>query len=167
VEYLDFIKCGAKCASYYHYSKPQINNQYEGKSYVQVQEIRHPIIEIIHEDYEYVRNDICLDPHDHKGILLYGVNGVGKSSLSKALGCNILLAQIGFYVASSSFTYFPYKKIFTRINGEDNIFKGMSSFVVEMDELRSILKYSDANSIVLGDEICKGDGKKISGIIDC
>jgi hypothetical protein len=66
------------------------------------------------------------------------------------------MAQIGFYVACTKFTYFPYKKIFTRINGDDNIFKGMSSFAVEMDELRSILKYSDHHSIVLGDEICKG-----------
>jgi DNA mismatch repair protein MutS len=63
---------------------------------------------------------------------------------------------MGFYVPSGSFTYYPYKKIFTRINGDDNIFKGMSSFAVEMDELRSILKYSDSRSIVLGDEICKG-----------
>jgi DNA mismatch repair protein MutS len=63
---------------------------------------------------------------------------------------------MGFYVPSKSFIYYPYKKIFTRINGDDNIFKGMSSFAVEMDELRSILKYSDNRSIVLGDEICKG-----------
>ena len=90
------------------------------------------------------------------GLLLYGVNGSGKSSLSKAVGCNILLAQCGFFVPSKEFQYYPYKKIFTRINGDDNIFKGMSSFAVEMDELRSILKYSDDRSIVLGDEICKG-----------
>jgi DNA mismatch repair protein MutS len=63
---------------------------------------------------------------------------------------------MGFFVPSSEFSYYPYKKIFTRINGDDNIFKGMSSFGVEMDELRSILKYSDERSIVLGDEICKG-----------
>ena len=63
---------------------------------------------------------------------------------------------MGFFVPSQKFTYYPYKKIFTRINGDDNIFKGMSSFGVEMDELRSILKYSDDRSIVLGDEICKG-----------
>ena len=153
---IDFIKCGAKCSLFYNYCKPVINNKYENKSYFNGQKMRHPIIEIIQEDYDYISNDITLDTENNKGILLYGVNGVGKSSLSKAIGCNIILAQIGFYVSCESFEYFPYKKIFTRINGDDNIFKGMSSFVVEMDELRSILKYSDSNSIVLGDEICKG-----------
>ena len=153
---LDFVKCGAKCALMYNYKKPLIDNKYEGKSYFKSKEMRHPIIEIIQEDYEYVSNDISLDCVENKGILLYGVNGVGKSSLSKAIGLNIVMAQIGFFVSCESFEYYPYKKIFTRINGDDNIFKGMSSFVVEMDELRSILKYSDCNSIVLGDEICKG-----------
>ena len=152
---LDYIKCGSKCALENNYNRPYIENKYENESYIESKKMRHPIIEIIQEDYEYISNDIKLDK-ENKGLLLYGVNGVGKSSLSKSIGCNIVLAQIGFYVASESFIYYPYKKIFTRINGDDNIFKGMSSFVVEMDELRSIIKYSDKNSIVLGDEICKG-----------
>jgi len=153
---IDFIKCGAKCAKIYKYYKPIINDQNNGKSYLQSTEIRHPIIEIINEEYDYVKNDIELFHEKCNGLLLYGVNGAGKSSFSKAIGCNIIMAQIGFYVACTKFKYFPYKKIFTRINGDDNIFKGMSSFAVEMDELRSILKYSDHHSIVLGDEICKG-----------
>ena len=153
---VDVLKCGAKIAKMYNYHAPTILDKNCGKSYFCAQKIRHPIIELIHEKVEYVSNDLELLHGECNGILLYGVNGSGKSSLSKAVGCNIILAQMGFYVAADSFEYYPYKKIFTRINGDDNIFKGLSSFAVEMDELRSILKYSDDRSIVLGDEICKG-----------
>jgi DNA mismatch repair protein MutS len=153
---IDVIKCSVICAKKYKYNRPIIEDKNNGKSYFNATEIRHPIIEIINENIDYVRNDLELLHNKCNGLLLYGVNGAGKSSLSKAIGCNIVLAQMGFYVPSKTFTYYPYKKIFTRINGDDNIFKGMSSFAVEMDELRSILKYSDNRSIVLGDEICKG-----------
>ena len=153
---IDVIKCSALCVQIYKYNKPKILDQNNQESYFDAKEIRHPIIEVINEEVDYVKNDIEIMNQKVNGILLYGVNGSGKSSLSKAVGCNILLAQIGFYVACTDFTYYPYKKIFTRINGDDNIFKGMSSFAVEMDELRSILKYSDSRSIVLGDEVCKG-----------
>lgn len=156
ISLLDVIKCSALCALKYKYNKPEIKDNNNEKSYFNAKEIRHPIIEVINENFDYVKNDLELLHNKCNGILLYGVNGSGKSSLSKAIGCNILLAQIGFYVPSKEFIYYPYKKIFTRINGDDNIFKGMSSFAVEMDELRSILKYSDNRSIVLGDEICKG-----------
>ena len=155
VSVIDVIKCGAKCAKIYRYNRPTIKKDGEG-SYFAAKDIRHPIIEVINEEGDYITNDLELKHDICNGILLYGVNGSGKSSLSKAVGCNIVLAQIGFYVPSQEFVYYPYKKIFTRINGDDNIFKGMSSFAVEMDELRSILKYSDDRSIVLGDEICKG-----------
>ena len=153
---VDFINCGAKCAKIYKYNRPIINDSNSCASYFSAKEIRHPIIELINEEVNYVSNDLELIHEKCNGILLYGVNGVGKSSLSKAIGCNIVLAQMGYYVAASSFTYYPYTKIFTRINGDDNMFKGQSSFAIEMDELRSILKYSDNRSIVLGDEICKG-----------
>jgi DNA mismatch repair protein MutS len=156
VALIDVIKCSVLCAKKYRYNRPEIVDENNGKSYFNVEEIRHPIIEVINEEIDYVKNDLELYHTRTNGILLYGVNGAGKSSLSKAVGCNIVLAQMGFFVPSKKFKYYPYKKIFTRINGDDNIFKGMSSFAVEMDELRSILKYSDDRSIVLGDEICKG-----------
>jgi len=153
---VDINKCAVLCARKYRYNRPIIEDSYQGKSYFSAKSIRHPIIEIINEKVDYIKNDVSLIHEETNGILLYGVNGSGKSSLSKAVGCNIIMAQIGFFVPSDKFIYYPYKKIFTRINGDDNIFKGMSSFAVEMDELRSILKYSDDRSIVLGDEICKG-----------
>jgi DNA mismatch repair protein MutS len=153
---IDVIKASAKCAKLYKYTRPIIEDSNNHKSYFSGKEIRHPIIEMINDSLEYVSNDVTMIHEKCNGILLYGVNGSGKSSLSKAIGCNIVLAQIGFFVAATEFTYYPYTKIFTRVNGDDNMFKGKSSYGVEIDELRSILKYSDDRSIVLGDEICKG-----------
>ena len=66
------------------------------------------------------------------------------------------MAQSGLYVPASSYTFNPYKYIFTRIIGNDNLFKGLSTFAVEMSELRTILRLSDKNSLVLGDELCSG-----------
>ena len=96
-------------------------------------------------------NSISLD-----GILLYGTNAVGKTSFIRALGISVIMAQAGLYVPASSYKYKPYKYIFTRILGNDNIFKGLSTFAVEMSELRTILRLADKNSIVLGDELCSG-----------
>ena len=160
ISVVDIIHSSAECSLKYGYCKPEINvydmsTTKPLSSYFNATEIRHPIIERLPFSPEYITNNISLNI-DINGILLYGVNGSGKSSLSKAVGLNIILAQMGMYVPCKKFTYYPYTKIFTRINSDDNIFKGQSSFVVEMCELRSILKYANSNSIVLGDEICKG-----------
>ena len=74
----------------------------------------------------------------------------------KAVGLNIILAQSGHFVPCRGMVFKPYSNLFTRINNNDNIFKGESSFAVEMSELRSILKRADKNSLVLGDELCAG-----------
>ena len=60
------------------------------------------------------------------------------------------------FVPCKSFQYSPFDYIFTRINNNDNLFKGLSSFAVEMSELRNILKRSNNKSIILGDELCSG-----------
>ena len=66
------------------------------------------------------------------------------------------MAQAGLYVPASSFVYSPYSTIFTRLLGNDNIFKGLSTFAVEMIELRTILQLANSNSLILGDELCSG-----------
>ena len=145
---IDYIKSNTKCKQEYNYSKPTFNNN------LTIKGLRHPVIERLDTGIEYVKNDLSFD--EQTGILLFGLNGVGKSSLMKAVGLNVIMAQAGMYVPADNFEYTPYKKIFTRISGEDNIFKGKSSFMIEMEELRSILKYADNESLVLGDEICRG-----------
>jgi DNA mismatch repair protein MutS len=91
-----------------------------------------------------------------RGMLIYGTNAVGKTSLIRAIGIAIIMAQAGLYVPCSALTYCPYTTIFTRILGNDNLFKGLSTFQVEMSELRVILRTATDRSLILGDELCSG-----------
>jgi DNA mismatch repair protein MutS len=155
--HIDFVFSKAYVAKEYGYCKPIISNV-EEKSFVKVEDLRHCLIEHLQQNEIYVANDISLGRGNDNtnGILLYGTNAVGKTSLIRALGIAIIMAQAGFFVPASSFVFKPYKYIFTRILGNDNIFKGLSTFAVEMSELRTILRLADQNSLVLGDELCSG-----------
>jgi DNA mismatch repair protein MutS len=173
---MDLFKSNAKTAMLYGYHRPTIDTDLSNNdninnngSYLIAKQIRHPIIERIQTNLEYVTNDISLGVHNKNqetlenqetskknGMLLFGTNASGKSSLMKAIGINIIMAQSGMYVAASDFKFKPYTQLFTRINNNDNIFKGESSFAVEMSELRSILKRCDSKSLILGDELCSG-----------
>jgi DNA mismatch repair protein MutS len=154
---VDLIQNQAYVARKYKYCKP-IMDQDSGESlesFVDARDIRHCLIERMNEDEIYVTNDISLGLNE-RGLLLYGTNAVGKTSMIRALGICIIMAQAGLYVPCSAFTYRPYTNIMTRILGNDNLFKGMSTFAVEMSELRVILKCADENSLILGDELCSG-----------
>jgi DNA mismatch repair protein MutS len=154
VTLMDMIFAKASIAKKYCYCKPTIVNA--DKSFVQVKGLRHCLIEHIQTNELYVSNDITLGNGVTDGILLYGTNAVGKTSLIRALGISIIMAQSGLYVPCTDFSYSPYKYLFTRIIGNDNLFKGLSTFAVEMSELRTILRLADKNSLVLGDELCSG-----------
>jgi DNA mismatch repair protein MutS len=114
------------------------------------------LIEHLQTNEYYVTNDVVLGNNEIDGILLYGTNAVGKTSLIRAIGIAVIMAQSGLYVPCSEFNYVPYKYIFTRILGNDNMFKGLSTFAVEMSELRTILRCANENSLILGDELCSG-----------
>ena len=150
---IDFYSNGAYISKKNRYHKPTIIQS--NKSFLDVKEIRHPIIELINDKHEYITNDISFGLN-HDGVLLFGTNSCGKSSLMKAIGLNIVMAQAGMYTPSLSFNYYPYKKLYTRILNTDNIFSGHSSFIVEMNELREILYSSDEFSMVLADELAVG-----------
>ena len=150
---MDLIYTRASLAKKYHYCKPTLVEA--DKSFVDTKKLRHPLIEQIQTSELYVTNDMALG-QGTDGILLYGTNAVGKTSFIRALGISVIMAQAGLFVPCSSFHYKPYKFLFTRILGNDNLFKGMSTFAVEMSELRTILKWSDSNSLILGDELCSG-----------
>jgi DNA mismatch repair protein MutS len=122
---------------------------------VSVEGLRHPLIEATPMLTEYVRHSVALGA-DSTGWLIYGMNASGKSSLMKAVGIAVLLAQAGCYVPASRMTLTPFRSLYTRILNTDNLWAGLSSFAVEMTELREILARADNWSLVLGDELCSG-----------
>ena len=154
---IDVLICKKMLVHKFKLSRPIIDSSSEN-SYLKVKGLRHLLIEAISQNELYVPNDIILGHPDSnsQGILLYGTNAVGKTSFIKSIGIAIIMAQSGLFVPCSELIFKPYSSIFTRLLGADNIFKGLSTFAVEMTELRSILKYSDNNSLVLGDELCSG-----------
>ena len=153
---VDLSMCLGKISLANNYRRPIIGDGGEDRdsgSFVQFEGLRHPIIEKINQEILYVPNDITIQ---REGILLYGLNGGGKSSLLKAVGLAVVMAQMGCFVPAERMVYYPFKTLYTRILGNDNIFRGLSSFALEMTELRSILRDSNKNSLILGDEICRG-----------
>lgn len=162
---LDLLQNKCHIAVKYKFCKPVIVADSE-KSFFDARDLRHCLIERLNEDETYVANDVALGSANAaaggsggagpRGMLIYGTNAVGKTSLIRAVGIAIIMAQAGLYVPCSAFTYRPYTTIFTRILGNDNLFKGLSTFQVEMSELRVILRTATDCSLILGDELCSG-----------
>lgn len=153
VKNTDVVCCKTHLSVKHNYVKPIIRES--ESSFVEMKELRHLLIEQLDNNELYVPNDITFDEKEN-GLLLFGTNAVGKSSLIKSIGISILLAQSGMYVPCKEMTFSPYHSIFTRIISNDNIFKGLSTFAVEMTEFNTILNNSNKNSLVLGDELCSG-----------
>ena len=133
------------------FTRPLLEEGAQGS--IQIEGLRHPLIEAQQTRTEYVKHNVKLDG---QGWLLYGMNASGKSSLMKSVGIAVVLAQCGTYVPAVSMRLVPYTSIFTRILNHDNLWAGLSSFAVEMTELREILLKADERSLVLGDEVCSG-----------
>jgi DNA mismatch repair protein MutS len=157
VTYIDVLYAKTAIVKKYNLCKPSIDVSAE-KAFIDIKDLRHCLIENLQQNELYVANSITLGNQKTQtdGILLYGTNAVGKTSFIRAIGIAVIMAQSGLYVSASSMVYKPYTSIFTRILGNDNIFKGLSTFAVEMSELRNILLLADKNSLILGDELCSG-----------
>jgi DNA mismatch repair protein MutS len=165
---IDVAISNAKCAKSMNLTRPIIQEE----NFYEAIGLRHPIIEANDERGIYVPNDLFLGTnngtkHNHitlnasngedvLGILLYGINSSGKSSLMKSIGLSVILAQAGFFVPAVELRFGLYDKLFTRIVSKDNLYKGLSTFSVEMMELKNIFNRANARSLILGDEISQG-----------
>jgi len=162
----------------HNYVLPTIKKTDNEESFLEFKELRHSIIETIEENGIYIPNDLSLGNKKYSnmknniiyeksentnGILLYGINSSGKSSFNKSIGISVILAQAGIPVPAAEFNYSIFKKVYTRITGSDDIYKGLSTFAVEMKELKNILNRCDSRSLIIGDEISHGT-ETISGL---
>lgn len=179
---LDVAVSNVITAKKYNYVKPKIVDAGEGKNFLQIIGLRHPLIEVQEEHGVFVPNDIIMgDPslidntyrdnllstsargEEVKGILLYGINSSGKSSLMKSIGITVIMAQAGLFVPAEKMKFSLFESVFTRIVSKDNLIKGMSTFAVEMTELRNIFNRINAKSLVIGDELSHGT-ETLSGV---
>ena len=181
---LDVGVSSSKVAQDYKHSRPMIVEANADENFMQIMQLRHPLIEVQERGGLYVPNDIVMgnrdymdlphpktvmldvsvhDGHDINGVLLYGINSSGKSSLMKSIGIAILMAQSGFFVSASVLKFSIYDSLFTRIVSRDNLAKGLSTFAVEMLELKNIFNRATVRSLVLGDEISHGT-ETLSGV---
>lgn len=181
---LDVGVSSSKIAQTYKHSRPMIVEAKDDENFMQIMQLRHPLIEIQERGGIYVPNDIVMgtrdymdlphpetvmldvavhDGHDINGVLLYGINSSGKSSLMKSIGIATLMAQSGFFVSAAVMKFTIFDSLFTRIVSKDNLAKGLSTFAVEMLELKNIFNRATVRSLVLGDEISHGT-ETLSGV---
>lgn len=167
VSSIDLLYCKANVAIKYNHARPIIreNENKPGSSYMEVKNLRHPIIECINTNEIYVPNDVSLNSsvnssvnskqNGPSGITIFGVNAVGKSSYLRAIGCMTLMIQVGMFSSFTECTYYPYKFIHTKFHNNDSLFQGLSTFIVEMLQINRIYSVND-NALILADEICTG-----------
>lgn len=144
---IDFVSASSEISKKRGYSRPII---VDSKGYFNAKKLRHPIIENIIES-EYIPNDIFIS---QSGMLIYGINTVGKSSLLRSIGTALIMAQAGLFVAAESFQYGIYNKIISKISTIDEQFSGKSTFMMELEQISDMVTRSDENTLVISDELC-------------
>lgn len=167
--YLDYITTCAHNAVRYCHRRPRVLSSgpkrtdadddpqlRRSRSHIALRRLRHPILEVINDRVPHVPNDVAVGVPGSRGALVYGMNAAGKSCLMKAVALAAVMAQAGMFVPCADAEVAPFRKFFTRIQSKDDLARGQSTFMVEMSELRNILKRCDDTSLVIGDEICSG-----------
>ncbi len=123
---------------------------------MEISEGRHPVIEEITGRDRFIPNDTYLDQEENRLIIITGPNMAGKSTYMRQVALISLMAQIGSFVPAKSARIGIVDRIFTRVGASDNIARGQSTFMVEMNETANILNNATARSLIILDEIGRG-----------
>lgn len=149
---LDALAALAEVAEKHHYICPEIHDD----DVIEIQNGRHPVVEMSLKQDGFVPNDCLLDLSDNKLLVITGPNMAGKSTYIRQVALIVLLAQMGSFVPAGKAKIGLVDKIFTRIGASDSLVKGQSTFMVEMTETADILKNATSRSLVIVDEVGRG-----------
>ena len=157
IAYLDVLVGLADLAATKSYIKPTIvsNKDKTNSRKLSISKGRHPVVEQILIDKDFIPNDINLGTKTDL-IILSGPNASGKSCYLRQIGLLQIMAQIGSWIPAKSATIAIADQIFTRVGAVDDLAAGQSTFMVEMIETAFILNKATKNSLVLLDEIGRG-----------
>ena len=134
------------------YCRPEITLGSE----LSIQDGRHPVVEVVLKDSLFVPNDTNLGAADNQVCIITGPNMAGKSTYMRQVALIVLMAQMGSFVPARSAKLGLVDRVFTRIGASDDLASGQSTFMVEMAEVASILKYATSRSLLILDEIGRG-----------
>ena len=159
---LDTVCSLAEVAEKRGYVCPRVDDSDE----IRITDGRHPVVEALLDGGVFVPNDTLLDKNDNRCAIITGPNMAGKSTYMRQIALIVILAQMGSFVPASSAQIGVCDAIFTRVGASDDLATGQSTFMVEMNEVATILKNATASSLIVLDEIGRGtstfDGMSIA-----
>jgi DNA mismatch repair protein MutS len=149
---LDVI-CGlAETARLFRYCRPQLNDTLR----LTIKDGRHPVLDQNLVEEKFVPNDTSLDGENLRLAVVTGPNMAGKSTYIRQVALIALMAQIGSFVPAESAEIGLVDRIFTRVGANDDLARGQSTFMVEMNETSNIINNATERSLVILDEIGRG-----------
>ncbi len=159
---LDVLASFAEVAVNNNYVCPQINTN----GVIDIKDGRHPVVETLLNGAPFIPNDTVLDKNENRCAIITGPNMAGKSTYMRQIALIVLLAQVGSFVPAKTANISIVDAIFTRVGASDDLATGQSTFMVEMNEVSTILKNATENSLIILDEIGRGtstfDGMSIA-----
>lgn len=159
---VDALLSFAISAFKYNYVRPELNNNGE----IKITDGRHPVVERLLEKEIFVPNNVNLNNADEQMVILTGPNMAGKSTYMRQVAILVLMTQIGAFIPARRASISPVDRIFTRVGASDDLASGQSTFMMEMNEVATILRFATKRSLVILDEVGRGtstfDGMSIA-----
>jgi DNA mismatch repair protein MutS len=151
---IDVAQSLAKAASIRGWTRPELNNS----GTLEIYEGRHPVVEAHLSRGDYIPNDILLDTEKISFAMITGPNMAGKSTYLRSAALITIMAQAGSFVPAREAKIGLCDRIYCRVGASDNLARGESTFLVEMNETAFILNTATEKSLVIMDEVGRGTG---------